>query len=319
MKQERNLGRINYVANQLVPFDMPEVSLYHKIQLRLRGDITIAGGTTSGTPVEYNPVSIITNIDLVGDGQVNIFQASAVDTYTENLIDNQLPGELVPLVNGDAQANTIVFGTIDMNFEYKRKPGLELVTLLDSRRYENLYLNIQFGNDAQLIAGGDRTVTINSLYIDVILVEETEFIINPRFIRKRAYLQDNNLVLSDVNDQDLSRGNPYNRILVSVQNNGLYSNTLINNIKIILNDKLFPIDAPFNALRNTMNQLYRLDQAQSPVGFCMITFDFDQDLTNLLLSRDLNTFKARFDSNAPTGVSFARIMTDELIPLDITT
>ncbi len=323
MKQDRLIKAAIYQANEQITVAMPEVSLYHKIQLRGKIDVTISGGSTSGTPTEHNPLAIIKRIDLQGDGSINLYQASGTDIFVENYIDNQLFSELVGLASGDAQANTLLFFTIDLNFEMKRKIAeLRLATILNATVYENLELKITFGNPDDLITGGDRAIVINSFIVNVSVTEETdltgEIVPLPTMLRKRSFLRNDNILLSDANDIELSRGTFYNRLLISALDNGLYSNSLINNIQVRIDDNLFPVDEGFNSLRGKAVQQYRLANSALPNGFVMVDFDKDMNLTGVQNSKSMNRFVARFDTIAPTGVKFVRIMTDEftIIPLD---
>ena len=320
MKIVRNQGFIDFSANNSDSYFLGRENLYHKIQLRIKGQFVIAGSTVSGTPVPYNPLTLIKRVELIANGKDTLVSASAQDLYIENYIHNQLYGERNGVTAGGNQT-TDVFAECEINFEDKTKRELKNLLLLDASKLKALELRLTFGNDSDMIIGDNGTITLNNFRVDIVSTEEDNLeFIEPSGIRKRASKQIP--IAAGDNEIELFIGNDYNAVLVSTEDNGALDSSIVNTIQVVWNGQVYLVNAGFNQLRNVMVKDFKLSFLDIGNGLLMILFDKDDNYSGLIptnlvdaqgIGRDISSFKIIFNANTPTGVAVFRIMSDEVI------
>lgn len=316
MRLNRKQGYIDYSSGNLKTFSIANDNLLNKISLRLKADITISGGTTSGSVVSFSPVTFLQRIELVLNGKDTIVSISGKDLFVLNQIETSRANELITLASGDAQSNSMIYSTINIDFRLLNTlvPNL---TVLNARLFDDITLKLTWGTTADLISGGDRSITVNDMKLWVTTEEETTQFTTPNNVLKKIATIEQVITASGNQTIDLPRGAIYHNLLLNVQDNSIDNDSLINSIEIKTNGTNVIITNDYNILKMDMVEFYRLAYSEIYTGFVMIPFDKTKELKDAISSDSLTTFKLIGDSNTPTGISKLKLITGELIPIKI--
>lgn len=179
--------------------DLPRDFIYAALMLQFSGTLTIAGGTTNGTPVDENPMEFIERIVVEGTGGGSALQIknnrARMFYRAQHLLMGKEPNA-VPITSGAIGGPT---AWSFMCFLWFALPGaqvppeISVQSVLDPSEYGKLTLEIDYGVTTDFIVAGDRTVTVPSAQSDVYALQP----INVNLTKNRPYRYIETLFLQD--------------------------------------------------------------------------------------------------------------------------
>jgi hypothetical protein len=177
--QERYVATLTNlpVTANTVQQDMPRDFIYAAMRLRPSGTLTISAGTTNGTPSDENPFTWLRRIYVEGTGggqsvQLKNYKGRHARRAQHGLVGVE-PKSFSP-VNSGAVAAYNWYADVPVDFLL---PGAHVLpevgtqTVLDPREYEKLTLTMDLGDTTDFVNGGDRTLVLSALSIDVFAVQ----------------------------------------------------------------------------------------------------------------------------------------------------
>jgi len=342
MKQQLKLLKVvDFKENEVKTVELPRVYVSKKLQIRIKLGIkgNFSAGDDYGTHVIDSPATILKRIELtaISDKTVTIKNLSAVDilkmsAYEQKGLQENINNLPEGSVSGSDTNTYYVFGSYDLNFACpdvienafitKDERGNDLLnprlyqpshfTLFNPTLFNPVNLSITFGdiNDIQtgFTAGG---WTIQEAEVKVYTVDLPE-ISGVFAVNRQLYKEAVNTGASTDFRIELPKGNMIRKIYVMAIDNGVFSNSLINNVKVVVNENITEYDMSFNAGRNENAKFYGIPFSDLQTGVLVIDFDSDRDLKGLLDVRNVDSIRLSLDINNPTGVSKVRVVTQEI-------
>lgn len=313
MQKDMPLKVINYSKNDDVIVELPKDDVLDFIVLRTKGVLTISGGAASGTVVDGAPVSLLKKIEVKLNGQDTVktftgFQRWLKNKYYLSLIDGE---EQVGITSGDIGVYSF-YSEIRIPFALIRGVARDSF-LLNTPQLTGLQLSISYGDETNLISGGDRTLAISGCKTTVYgRGVETVGVFSRS---QEGYLHN---VVSSANTRleirDLPRGSQLKNLMLLVVDNGVRDNALINNIKVMYQGNNSIVDLPFNVVRNKNVEAFNISHSYLEDGIAIIDFDIDGLMENLV-DTSLGEIHLELDVNAPTGTSYIEVIHQTLEPI----
>lgn len=157
-------------AGQITPRSMIRNVQHLRVEARVRADITIAGGAASGTLRNRGLASSFirrVNISENGDKPTQV-DTRALKVFAQAMAPKEQE-QVVALVNGDPQVNTILEDYIPLHFALPLLASPHETNYLE--RNPDQPLEIEFETvpafREALLDGSDRTFTVNSLTVEI--------------------------------------------------------------------------------------------------------------------------------------------------------
>jgi hypothetical protein len=163
-----------------VTLDLPRDFLYEGLLLRLSGLFTVAGGTTSGTLHDENPMSHLRRIIVEGTGggqatQLKNYRGVHAYRFGHHLLIGEEP-QAAPIVSAAVGGPTAFSVLIPLWFALPGAqvgPEMALRSILNGREFSKLTLQVDYGDDTDFVNGGDRAETLTSVFLDVYAMQAT--------------------------------------------------------------------------------------------------------------------------------------------------
>jgi hypothetical protein len=348
------LDSVKFVAGTLETEEIPRVFVAKKWQLRLKVTVTnttLTSGQTYGSAQDSAPASLLKRIDLrvVGMGKTRtqlIKSFSGQDIVKASVYEQQGAQELV--VNfptgttSTGAGDTISYASLDVNFsipdtrdvayEAVDRAGRNLpvpnlyspkdMTLFDPLVYNPVEVIVTWGTIADLATGYTAGVlTLKDAELKIYTMDLPEINAGksgnarvPFLLNREMNKEQTNTGASTDMRIDLPKGNYIRKVVIHAIDNGAYSNSIINNVKVVINENTNVVDASFNAIRNENAKNYGIAFANLKDGIAIIDFDERKDLKGLLDVTNVDNVRLSLDINAPTGTSKVHIVVQEITP-----
>lgn len=313
LQEMKILKTIEFKSGDRVSVELPRVHPFSKLQLRLKGTATVTGAL-GGATVVNSPATLLKGVDfeVVGGSRsqtIKSFSGTDILKMAEFLFGKQ------EMINNivDAPAAYSFFGSFDLNFKMPDLKDLatdgngrvydpSLVTLFDPTQFDPVRIVISWGSKADLWAAATpANFDITTASIEVVSLDLPELSgLNNKFSFNREQYKETVFSGADADLRiDLPKGNRIRAIYVCGIDNGVYSNSLINKVKVIVNENISKVDVGFNQLRNEAQKKLKLDFANMPEGVAPIYFDEGRDLQGLLDLSRVDSVRLVADVNAP--------------------
>ena len=348
LQEQKKVATVEFKPNEVVAVALPMVHITTKYQLRLKISVSagvLAAGETYGTRVVDSPATIIKRVDLrvvpveIGAISQTIKSISGVDLlklaqYT--LQGTQENVNNIPIGTTSAEGTYTCFGSYDIDFKITDTENIGMMTtdpgtgeplaipltyrpsdmtLFDTRKYNPIDLIITWGDINSLQTGftaGKLSIVSGSIEViatEIPQVEAISFLTNRELFKEIAFSG----ATSDLR-VDLPLGNSIRRIMIQAIDNNVYSNALINNVKVIVDETITRLDVGFNQLRNENAKYYKIPFASLLTGVSIVNFDEKRDLQGLLDLTIAKSARISFDVNSPTaGNGKIRIVVQEIV------
>jgi len=354
LQELKLLDTVAFKESDIVTEELPRVFVSKKFQLRLKLTVTnttLTTGQTYGTAIADAPATIIKRIDLrvVGQGKTKtqlMKSISAQDLIKQSTYENAGVQENVDNApsgtTSTGAGDTISYGSYDLNFsipeiapmafESVDRAGRALpvpniyspkdMTLFDPLVYNPVELIVTWGTISDLRGSATAGVlTLKSGELKVVTLDLPEINAGkslnariPFMINREMSKEATNTGASTDFRIDLPKGNYIRKITIHAIDNSAYTNSIINNVKIVVNENLNKVDASFNQIRNENAKMYAIPFSQLQTGIAIIDFDERRDLKGLLDVTNVDNVRLSLDINAPTGTSKVRIVVQEITP-----
>ena len=171
---KRQIALENVSLGNPITINLPRNYAYRSLTLRLAGSITVAGGSTSGTPYLAGCAKLINRVSIRRDGKDTVVDLTGEDLYILNKMLYKTAVQELNLPNGDANANQAVNVTLRVPFE--NLLGIKpFDTLLQSVGLSSLDMIIEVNSAASaVIDGGDRTVSVGTTAFTLTVTSDEE-------------------------------------------------------------------------------------------------------------------------------------------------
>lgn len=327
LQEIKVLKTIDYKEGDRVTVELPRVHPFSKLQLRLKGAVNVSGSIAGGTgKVTDSPATMLKGLDfeVVGGSRSQVIKSlSGVDI----LKTSQFLFGLSENVNNmaDSVAAFTFFGSYDFNFAMPdlkesaldgqgRQYNPQLVTLFDPTQFDPVRVVVTWGTKADLwVPTTPANFSITSAQIEVVSMDLPELSgLGNKFSFNREQYKEVTFTGAETDLRiDLPKGNFIRTIFVMAYDAAGFSNSLINTVKVVVNENLNKVDVGFNQLRNEAAKKYGLAFADLPLGIAPILFDANKDLQGLLDLRTVDSVRLVVNANAPSGTGKVRIVVQE--------
>jgi hypothetical protein len=290
-----------------------------QLTMDITGTLTIAGGATSGVPVQFNPRSFIKSVEVriagspLSDSFVEIPLKSLVAfnmICDKDLGNGGEPSLETPIASGEVGTYTfrgryrLPFMQNDFANPYKFQ--------FPESRYGQVSFRIKFGSEEDLVAGGDRTKTVSACSVVFYGRDNTgdpKFdLLTGLFFAQRVTTKPTDTRVQTANTDleiEITRTNAYlHRIMIeqhTIDSNGVETpvDTIIrptDPVQMRFNDKALKFeDTTWEYFRD----LNATEYGKSlPFGLIVIDFSprCDVDLLNQLMMANYQSIKVRLNN-----------------------
>jgi hypothetical protein len=315
-KRLRHIGTIAPSAfPQSVRFALPRDFVYNRIILRLTANVTVASGTSSGTLFSEQPWSLIRNIRLetAAAARSTIAELRNMDFAAMARLQSFFAGtpcDVAKLANGDAQSATAISCAVEVPFYLPRTVNPRICAL-NTHELNSLDLVLDFGSiSADLISGGDRTLTLANVQVQILAEEFMDAQSNAQkyAVNLARYIEFSAPAANTAFPVDLKRGFITRGVLLKqfTRASGVTAHTpvdtVINGLSVVVNGvpKLqYPSNgvscSGWKALQAQNKSVYGLEII--PTGYAIMDFAEDGMLDGLMRSSDFSSIGLSLDIN----------------------
>lgn len=333
--QRRKIGDIAYEAGGQKYLDLPKDFPYQGLNLRLAGRLVISGGTTSGTPWEENPMTLIERLRVFGTkagGAVEIINCDAATLRELDRILTGAPGEITTVSAGAAATYDFVVD-IEVPLSGVRLADEAVVaSMLPGWIFDNLQIEIKWRDgistsNGGLISGGDRTLALTAYGSgagspSISVMAKQALNIDPQAhnpvlckIYKKTLVTEN----QESSKKDaLNKGNYYRGLLFKAYTDSgarALSNSFLSNLKLLISGNAKE-DWPFMQLRAENKREFTLETL--PNGYAILDFVPNGDPSTMLDSSEFSVNGISFETelNIASAASGQRVdvVTLETVP-----
>jgi hypothetical protein len=325
LQEMKILKTIDFKSGDRVAVELPRVHPFSKLQLRLKGQTTSAGGM-GGAITPDSPATILKGVDFEvvgGSRSQTIKSLSGLDILKTAQFLFGIQENVNNLV--DAPASYSFFGSYDLNFKMPDLKDLavdaagrvydpSLVTLFDPTMFDPVRIVVSWGTLSDLWTGAaPGTLVLDNASIEVVSLDLPELSgLGNKFSFNREQYKETTFTGADSDLRiDLPKGNRIRTIWVCGIDNGVYSNSIINKVRVVVNENITKVDVGFNQLRNEAQKKMELDFANMPDGVAPVFFDEGRDLQGLLDLSRVDSVRLSADVNAPAGTGKIRLIVQE--------
>lgn len=316
LQEMKILKTIEFKSGDRVSVELPRVHPFSKLQLRFKATVEVTG-VLGGAKVTDSPATLIKGVDFEvvgGSRSQTIKSISGMDLFKMSQF----------LFRGGENVNNIVdsvatyncYGSYDLNF---RMPDLKklavdstgrvydpsLVTLFDPTVFDPVRIVVTWGTKSDLwSATTPANFNITSASIEVVSLDLPELSgLGNKFSFNREQYKETVFTGAESDLRiDLPKGNRIRAIYVQAIDNGVFSNSLINKVRVVVNENIYKVDVGFNQLRNEAQKLFGLPTGIAlPDGIAPIVFDEGLDLQGLLDLSKVDSVRLQADVNAPSA------------------
>lgn len=323
---ERDIGSIDYAANQQRTLQLPRNYAYRALSLKLVCDLTWTE-TTGGVVKDSAPAQLVQNIVVRANGRdvIKNYDFETLHRLTQ-LRYGCRPKIISPANTTAAQAQDLEVNAI-INFEMWRavKP---VDTLLDSSGLATLELIITWGTGADIFGGAyGGTVTVNSATLYVSSIESVGVPPGTAFIVNKEYAIADQITAATTRHQiNLPVSNLYRSFVLKTVSDDVHVNTILNNIQIKSGTEVYKNRAAYHLQMDN-----RVDRSlECPVstaaalggadyinrvldGYYLLEFVRDGRLTEALDTSKLSTLELILDVNNPGTTDMLTVYPVEMI------
>jgi len=313
----RRLDNVDFVLSTEKSIDIPRDYPLKKLQLLLRGRLTVSGGSSSGLFIHGGGLNLLQQLLIDGiatRGQESIPKKGQGKYFhiADWIFSGTRPSHSGITDGGNADAGTYDFEDIvNLHFyPYAMPDEITDLSLLIANLYTSLKLKVQWGNTASLVSGGDRTLALSSFgsasgspTLEVL----ADQVINAYIPAIVGYFKENVITqaiasITDANKKiGLSTGNRHRNILLYSHTDTTIlapSTTLIDKIDLEISN--IPLrQNNYNRLQKKMKDNYSLESV--PSGYIMLDFSEKGSIDEFIDTTELPSVGKVLDLNI--GVS----------------
>jgi hypothetical protein len=279
----RRIAKENVSLGVPITKELDKNYCFREIILKLKGSITISGGTTNGTPKDSNPLQLIKSIEVLRNGKDTLIKLPADYLHRLNHIWYGARPPISGLSSGDVQTDTSVYAEVRIPFLNLR--GIKPIdTLLKAKGLSSLQLIIDIASSASvLVSGGDRTIAVGStpFELEITTLEEVgieDFVFGDM---KKSLVASAlvNASSTEFQIKPIPVGNEWKAFVIVACEDEIPKNTIINNIQLKSGSEVF-----YNI---SGEQLRYMNKAQfglesMPDGYYVLDFMADGMLNQIL-------------------------------------
>lgn len=323
---ERDIGSIDYAANQQRTLQLPRNYAYRILSLKLTCTLTWTE-TTAGVVKDSAPAQLISNIVLRANGR-DVIKNYDLETLHRlcQIRYGTRPKIISPASTGALAAQALeVHAYISLEMWRAVKP---IDTLLDSSGLATLDLIVTWATGAAIFGGaygGTVTVTAATLYVSSIeavgVPAGTRFMVNKEFS-----IQSVITAASTQHQINLPTSNLYRCFVLKTVSDDCHVNTILNNIQIKSGTEVYKNgNALHFQMRNRLDYMLECPVSTAAAlggadyinnlltGYYMLEFVRDGRLTECLDTSRLSSLELILDVNNPGTTDILSIYPVELI------
>lgn len=310
---ERRLGSLTYSASGTSTLDLPRNFAYDRLNLRLTGDITVAGGSASGVVKDTAGAQLVKRITVRANGRDVLKSIDFETLHRLTQIRYGTRPSATVLANGDAQANTLINVHAILPFGMWLSK-IKIDTLLNSSPLATLEFIVDWGAAKDWVdAANDRTVTINSAALEVYSEEYVGVPNNGRFgVNKESSIEKEVTATASDFQIDLPVGNLYRGIVLVQRVDGKLNASVISNVQIKSGTEVFK-NVKANHLIDQAKVHYGIESW--PTSYLPLEFVKDDLLSEALDARNLSSLEIVLDVTKQSGTNKIHVYPVELIPV----
>lgn len=326
---EREIGTIEYAANQTRTLPLPRNYCYRKLYLKLIAQVDCAAGASAGEPKDSCPGQLISSIEIRANGRDVIKKLDMETLHRSNQIRYGVRPWIDSLPSGHAEQSNVAVGihaVIDFEMWRAVRP---IDTLLDSAGMATLELIVTFGTGNDIMTDAfDGTITVDEATLYVASLESVGVPAGTGFMINKEY-QIRSIVTaaSDNHQIQLPVGNLYRSFLLKTHADGVQVGTILDNIQLKAGTEVFKnrnayalqmdnrlecgIEVPEdNASAGAVDHYY-LEHILE--GYYLLEFVKDGHLTEALDTTRLSSLELLLDVNAPGTTNVIDVYPVELV------
>ena len=325
---EREIGTIDFVANQTRTLQLPRNYAYRKLYLKLDAQLDVAGGSAGG-PKDSCPAQLVSSIEIRANGRDVI---KRLDLETLHRLTQMRYG-VRPFIDSlpsgfGAQSDMAVGVHAIMDFEMWRAVR-PIDTLLDSAGLATLELIITFAAGLDVMNDAfNGTINVDSATLYISSLEAvgvpagTKFMLNKEYqIRSQVNAASNNHQIV------IPVSNMFRSFVLKTHSDGVQVNTILNNIQLKAGTEVFKnrqadllqcdnrvelgLEIPETAGSAGAIDHYYLENILD--GYYLLEFVKDGRLTESLDTSRLSSLELLLDVNNPGTVDMIDIYPVELV------
>ena len=323
---EREIGSIDYVANQTRTLQLPRNYAYRALSLKLEAQLDVDATGSAGTPKDSCPAQLVQNIQIRANGRdvIKNYDLETLHRLT------QMRYKTRPRVDGlpagfatQTDMEVDVHAMVDFAMWDAIRP---IDTLLDSSGLSTLELIVTFGaaNDVMTDAY-DGVVSVDSATLYVAAIESVGVPAGTKFMVNKEYsLRSQVNAASDRHQIHLPVSNLYRSFVLKTHSDGCNVNTILNNIQLISGTEVFKNRyAGFLQMDNRVSYQMENSIACDTVdryylerlldGYYILEFVKDGRLTECLDTSKLSGLDLILDVNVPGTVDIIDVYPVELV------
>lgn len=305
--------------------EIPKNYALRSLVLKLKGSVTLSGGSASGAVKDAAPLQLLTSVEVKRNGNDTIFSMPAARLYRLNQILRGVAPALTAPADGAIQANTAVEGTIIIPFENMGGRNGEFETLLKAAGLSSLTLKVNVASTVKAMfdANNDRTGTVGTttFTLDVLAIEEknvNQFVFDDL---RTSLLSRQEITGASDNFQirNLPIGNKYKGFFIVIEDDEALSDSVLTNIKLHSGNR---IHVEANAETLKYKEAYARGMSALPVGCYYIDTMPGKSLKYTLDVRPQSgnqSLEITSKVAAPSGTCYMEVYGIEHVPAQVVT
>lgn len=331
---ERDLGSIDFAANQQRTLQLPRNYAYRILSLKLEANLSWTQ-TTAGVVMDSAPAQLVRNIMIRANGRDVVKNIDLETLHRLTQIRYGVRPKIVSPANTTAATNQSLEVHAVIPFEMWRavKP---IDTLLDSSGLATFEFIVDWGVGADVFGGAyGGTVTVNSATLYVSSVESVGVPAGTKFMVNKEYAIESVITAASANHQiNLPVGNLYRCFVLKTVSDDVLVNTILTNIQLKSGAEVYKnVAAYHHMMKNRVD--YQLENPVSlaaalgghdyanlvRTGYYVLDFVRDGRLTECLDTSRLSSLELVLNVLHPGTTDLVRVYPVELIvpPVEATT
>ncbi len=325
---EREIGTINYAANQTRTLQLPRNYAYRKLYLKLDAQLDTAAGS-AGTPKDSCPAQLVSSIEIRANGRDVIKRVDMETLHRMTQIRYGVRPFIDSMPSGFGVQNDVVVGChAVLDFEMWRSVR-PIDTLLDSAGLATLEMIVTFGagtdvyNDAY-----DGTVNVDNATLFVSSLESVGVPAGTKFMLNKEYQIRSQVNAASTNHQIvIPVGNMFRSFLLKTHSDGDQVNTILNNIQLKAGTEVFKnrradllqcdnrveLGLEVSEVAGSGGAINHFFQTNILDGYYLLEFVKDGRLTEALDTGRLSSLELLLDVNNPGTVDIVDVYPVELV------
>jgi hypothetical protein len=315
----RTLDTLTFSSAGQQTIDIPRGYLLRDIEFRLAGNVSIGTITTTGTLVSQEPLSLIKQIDIIGNGSQLLKRVDGRGAYSLNAHYDGQAGELTALTAAGAQTATAIAASFHIDFVQPERYSLKPIdTVLDTRLYSSLQLRVTYGTVEDIVYASTPAPTFSTTPTIQAITNEVNGPDGLLFPYFRTYFLDTDMPSTNANfPVKLDVGPQVLRSLMVLADVGTPpagNDSVINKFSLLSNGVYRHLDQlPYAITRQKMKQEFDLGTLLA--GYTLFDFAEDGMLTRCIDLSDLTDLKLILDTTKQTGTNTIRVFVSDIVPV----